>query len=179
MARIRTDEIWWNNPFLLNFISFYVCSFSSKEQLDFCWWIFLLKLFSVEISIGWIFWVEMPLQILFGKDFLIWLAKISLRIFGQTVSFKCFLVVVLLPQQQPLLSEKHQQISTVVQSFHVTKIKSTIQILIGSIESGFLVFWLCFWCSVSWSHVHEIICCFAGCFLNYQNDEKFSRFQHG
>ena len=69
MARIRTDEIWWNIPFLLNFISFDVCSFSSKEQLDFCWWIFLLKLFFVEISIGWIFWVEMPLQILFGRVF--------------------------------------------------------------------------------------------------------------
>ena len=28
-----------------------------------------MKLFLVEISFGWTFWVEMPLQILFGRGF--------------------------------------------------------------------------------------------------------------
>ena len=44
---------------------------------------FLLKLFLVGISFGLIFWVEMPLQRLFGRGcfFLIWLVKISLQIY--------------------------------------------------------------------------------------------------
>ena len=43
---------------------------------------FLLKLFLVGISFGLIFWVEMPLQRLFGRVFfLIWLVKISLQIY--------------------------------------------------------------------------------------------------
>ena len=50
------------------------------------------------------------------------------------------MVVVLLPHQQSLLSEKNLQIFTAVQSFHVIKIKCTMQNLIQNIESGFLVF---------------------------------------
>ena len=69
MAKIRTDEIWWHNLSPLDFISFDVCNFSSKKQFGFFWWKFLLNFFFVGISIGWIFWVEMPLQLLFGRAF--------------------------------------------------------------------------------------------------------------
>ena len=42
----------------------------------------LLKLFLVGISFGLNFWVEMPLQRLFGRGcFEIWLVKISLQIY--------------------------------------------------------------------------------------------------
>ena len=65
------------------------------------------------------------------------LVKISFHIFGQKVSFKCFLVVVLLPHQS-LLSQKNLQIIAAVESFHVTKIECKMQILIQNIESGFI-----------------------------------------
>ena len=100
-----------------------------------------MKLFLVEISFGWTFWVEMHLQILFGRDFFEfgWLRSLF-RYLGRMLVSNVFLVVVLLPHQQSLLSEKNLQIISAVQSFHVTKIKCTMQILIQNIESGFLVF---------------------------------------
>ena len=48
----------------------------SKNEISF-------EMFLVGISFGLIFWVEMPLQRLFGRGcfFLIWLVKISLQIY--------------------------------------------------------------------------------------------------
>ena len=144
MARIGTDKIWWNNAFFLNFISFDFCRFSCRKQLDFLGWRFLLNLFLVRIFLdGFIGYKCLLRYCLVEVVFWIWFVKISFHIFGQNVSFKCFLVVVVLPHQQSLLSEKNLQIIPAVESFHVTKIKCAMQIQIQNIESGFLFFWLC------------------------------------
>ena len=75
---MKSDE----TTVFLNFISFDVCSFSCRKQLDFFGWRFLFEIAFGRDFFGWTFWVEVPPQILFGTFFPNWLVKISFQIFG-------------------------------------------------------------------------------------------------
>ena len=130
--------------------------------------------FGVEISLefvfgkdifGWVYWVQMPPQILFGRElfFWIWFVKISFHIFGQNVSFKCFLVVVVLPHQQSLLSEKNLQIIPAVESFHVTKNQMRNANSNSKHWVGFLIFLIVSFCC----------CCLPACDSNVDKKRVF------